>query len=205
MRATPAALAAALLVAACAGGSKQAVRYYVLDAPAVSQPAVPATASPTAPRDATLLVAPTSAAPFYDTREIVFSRAAGTRGIYQYSRWTEPPGRGIAAMLVSRIEQTGAFRTTILATSGVKGSLLLRTHLVEMYHDASTSPGMARVTLMAELSDPGAGLLLSRRAFTAQAPAADYDADGAVQGLREALGTLVEEVATWASAVALPQ
>jgi hypothetical protein len=60
-------------------------------------------------------------------------------------------------MFVSRLEQSGAFRTTVLATSGVTGSLLLRTHLVEIYHDASTSPGVARVTVTAELSDTARG------------------------------------------------
>jgi ABC-type uncharacterized transport system auxiliary subunit len=193
------ALAAVLLVVACASaGSKQGVRYFVFEAPGT--PPVPATAKV----DATLLVVPTTAAPFYDTREIVFSRAAGTRGIYQFSRWTEPPGSGLAAMLVARLEQTGAFRTAILATGGVKGSLVLRTHLVEIYHDATTSPGVARVTLTAELSDPARGLLLGRRAFAAAAAATAYDADGAVQGAREAVGTLLDDVATWVTGVAAP-
>jgi cholesterol transport system auxiliary component len=187
-----------LFLAACAGASKQGVRYYVLDAPAAPPPAAAAAAK----HDALLLIAPTTAVPFYDTRDIVFSREAGTRGIYQFSRWTEPPARAFAQMLVVRLEQTGAFRGAFLATSGVAGSLLLRTHLVEIYHDAATPPGVARATLVAELSDPAKGVLLARRSFTAAAPAGAYDAAGAVQGLREAVATLVDEVATWAGGAA---
>lgn len=194
------AFAAVLLVAACAGaGSKQGIRYFVLEA----RGAPPAHA--TAAIATTLRVVPTTAAPFYDTGDIVFSRAAGTRGIYQFSRWTEPPGRGLAAMLVARLEQAGAFRATMLATTGGdNGSLVLRTHLVEIYHDATTSPGMARITLTAELADPARGLLLGRRTFTAAAAATAFDADGAVQGLREAVGTLLDQVATWATGMAAP-
>ncbi len=186
------ALAWLLLLYACAGpGSSQGHRYFVLD--------VPNTAAATSATkiDTTLLVAPMTAVDFYDTQQIVFSRSAGTRAYYQLSSWTEPPSRRLATLLVSRFERAGSFRTAALATSGVGGSLLLRTHLDEIYHDATMSPGLARVTLSAELSDPAKGLLLGRRSFSVATPVASYDADGAVQGLRQAVATVLDEVSVW--------
>ena len=192
-------LASVLVLAACAGpGSKQAHRYFVLEVPG-STAATAATKS-----DTTLLVAPTTAAAFYDTQDIVFSRSAGTRAYYQFSSWTEPPSRRLDALLAARLERAGAFRTAGLATSGIKGSLLLRTRLDELYHDAATPPGVARITLTAELIDPEKGLLLGRRTFTAEAPVASYDADGAVQGLRQALATLLDDVSAWVIGVTAP-
>ena len=46
-----------------------------------------------------LLVLDTTASGFYDSDQLVFSRAAGTRGQYQFARWTERPGKRFADLL----------------------------------------------------------------------------------------------------------
>ena len=84
----------------------------------------------------------------------------------------------------------------------MRGGLLLRTHLVELYHDAVAPPGTARATLSAELSDPAGRSLLAQRSFSASVPVATYDAAGAVQGFGQALGQLLDEVAAWAAQAA---
>jgi ABC-type uncharacterized transport system auxiliary subunit len=86
--------------------------------------------------------------------------------------------------------------------SSVRGGLLLRTHLVELYHDAVSSPGTARATLNAELSDPAGRNLIGQRSFSVSVPVASYDAAGAVQGFGQALGQLLDEVAAWAAQAA---
>jgi len=196
MRSFASCLAAALLLAACSSAPQQTHRYFVL-APEGAPPA-----SAAAPLEATLLVAPTTAAPFYDTQEMAFSRASGTRAYYQYSSWTEPPARSLSAMLVARNDSAHLFRTAMLATRGARGgaSLLLRMHLDEIYHDAASPPGQARLSLTAELSDPSPqGGLIARRTFEASAPAASYDADGAAQAARRALAALLDDVSAWAA------
>src|SRR5439155_23165149 len=122
---------------------------------------------------------------------------AGRRSYYQFSSWPEPPRRRLATLLVSRLESAGGFRAVGLATSGVNGSLLLRTYLEEIYHDAATPPGVARVSLTAELSEPAKGLLLGRHTFSAAAPVAAYDADGAVQRFRQVVPPILDEVSAW--------
>ena len=54
--------------------------------------------------------------------------------------------------------------------------------------------------LTAQLSDPASRAVLARRTFTRSAPAASYDAQGAVQGFRQALGALLDDVAAWVEA-----
>lgn len=182
------------LLGGCGGlGSPPAHRYFVPETAPSRLAAGPLQ------RDAVLLVAPTTAASFYDTQEIVYSRRAGERAHYQLSSWTEPPNRGLAAQLVARIHLGGGFRGAVETGSGVRGNLLLRTHLVELYHDAVAAPGTARVALSAELSDPAGRSLLAQRTFSAAAPAATYDAPGAVQASGQALGQLLDEVAAWAA------
>jgi len=190
-------LALAALLAGCGGlGSAPAQRYFVLET-------APSRLAPGAlQRDAMLLVAPTTASSFYDTQEIIYSRRSGERAYYQLSGWTEPPNRALATPLAARLSAGGAFRGASANMSSVRGGLLLRTHLVELYHDAVSSPGTARATLNAELSDPAGRNLIGQRSFSVSVPVASYDAAGAVQGFGQALGQLLDEVAAWAAQAA---
>ncbi len=173
------ALFAAALVAGCiSSGPREAERYFNLDA------------APGAPAKSPAVVAPTSAASFYDTQDMVYSRAPGTRAYYQFNRWTERPQRAIHAQLVSRLQPQGK-------ASG----LVLSTHLDEIYHDASAPPGMARIALTAQLVDSASREVLARRTFSRSAPAESYDAPGAVQGFRQALGALLDDVVAWVDTV----
>ena len=182
-----------LMLAGCfsPGGTREAQRYFVLE------PAAAAAVRAGSGRDATLLVGMTSAAGFYDTQGIVFSRAPGTRGYYQLSSWTERPSRRIHELLTARLQQSGLFRTVAAEGSGLRGELVLSTHLEELYHDAAQPPGQVRIVLRAELTDPAQRRLLARRTFTGSAPAPSYDAPGAVQAFNEALGAMLDEVVAW--------
>ena len=182
----------ALLLAACfSTGTREPQRYYVLE------PAAGRTTPERVARPARLIVAPTDSASFYNTQDIVYSRSPGTRAYYQFNSWTEPPGRSIHALLVFRLQRSGAFRDVAASGSGVGGGLVLTTYVEEMYHDAAAAPGSARITLRAELANPGQDGLIGQRSFSRSAQAASYDAQGAVKGFAEALGALLEEVVAW--------
>lgn len=176
-------LAMLCAVAGCfTPGTREPERFFILEAPA-------AAARPQAARESTLRVAPTTASSFYETQDMVYSRARGTRAYYQYNRWTEAPSRQIHAALVAR-----------LAASGAKSGLVLRTHLEEIYHDAAESPGSARIVLTAELIDPAQRTPVAKRTFSQSAPAASYDAPGAVKAFSQALGALLADVEAWVEA-----
>ncbi len=195
------ALVVATLLGGCAGsGPHEPFRYFVLVAPATSASA-PVASAP-APIDATLLVVPTVAASFYATQEIAYSKAEGVRAYYQYSSWTEPPDVAVTRALVARIDASHVFRTIALAGSGVRGTLVLSTQLLEIYHDASSSPGTAKIVIAAELRDTAKRTVIARRTFSAAVPAASFDAGGAVQGFRAGLGQLGDEMTAWLASVA---
>jgi len=189
---------AGALVAALAGcfslGSQEPQRYYVLDAPAAKA------APDRAARAATLLVTPTTASTFYDVQDIAYSRAPGARAYYQYHSWMERPGRRVTELLVTRLERDGSFKAVAALIAGVHANYVLNTHLTEFYHDAAAAPGSARVALTAELVDPVRRVLLARRTFERSAPAATYDAPGAVLAFNQAVTALLEDVSAWVDA-----
>lgn len=172
-------------------------RYYVLEPGYETNPKRSAN-----PRSATLLVAPTSASPFYETPQMVYSRAAGERAYYQLSSWTERPAQRIAFLLVSRLEHAHLFKTVAYAASGVQGNLLLNTHLAAFYHDAAMPPGRAVVSIIAELIDTAQFNVIARQAFERFEPAPTYDAAGAVAAFNRATGAILDAVTAWAEASA---
>jgi cholesterol transport system auxiliary component len=194
------ACALAAVATGCGTGVGAPQHYYVLD-PVPASSAAPGLVA-TAAQAPTLLVTPTTAAGFYDAQAIVYSQAIGTRAYYQLNSWTEPPGRRLVALLTERLRRSGAFGTVTTATGGARGTLVLDTQLDEIYHDAATSPGSAKISLTATLSDPARRFVAGQRRFTASAPAPTPDAAGAVQAFDVALGPLLDEVVAWAGQTA---
>jgi cholesterol transport system auxiliary component len=167
-------------LAGCAGISERLPnRYYLLE----PRPAV------TSPRSAAVTPAPTTAASFYDTQDIVFSRSPGTRGYYQFSHWTERPQRVLQDQLAARY-------------APARDGYILATHLVEIYHDAATVPGASRITVTAELVERAHRTPVARRTFTREAPAASHDAAGAVAGFNAAAGLVLDDIVEWADLAA---
>lgn len=192
--------ALAWLAAGCVNiGEKRdvpAVVYYVLDdaAPDAKAPA----AGPAVQQDRvpTLLVLDTATSGFYDTDQLIFSRSPGTRGQYQFARWTARPGKRLAELMRARLERQGAWR---VAASGayVRADFLLDTTLVEFYHDAAGNPGHIRLVLRAELVDLKQRTLLGRRVFEHEVPLETYDAAGAAAASNRAVGRALDDLGVW--------
>lgn len=172
-------------------GPQEAQRHYVLEVPSARDKAT------ATPRPTTLLIAPVTVSGFYDTQDMVYSSAPGMRAYYQLHAWTERPGRRLSELLAARLERAGSFSTVSTVVGGVKGQVVLGTHLAEFYHDAATAPGSVRVTLTAELTDPVRRVSLARRTFERSAPAPSYDAPGAVQAFNVAVTLLLDDIAAW--------
>jgi cholesterol transport system auxiliary component len=173
--------AVAAWLAGCAAiGERQPHRYFLLEPrPAATQP-----------RAVAIAPAPTTAASFYDTQDIVFSRSPGTRGYYQYSHWTERPQHVLHGALAARL-------------APARGGYLLETHLVEMVHDAATAPGTARVTVTAELVERAGRDPVARHTFTRESPAASHDAAGAVAAFNTTAGLVLDDIVAWAEGEAV--
>jgi cholesterol transport system auxiliary component len=195
---TAAALVAAAAVGGCSslfGGDVPPPTYFVWRDAGQSAPAGQASAR-------TLLVVPTTTATFYDSQRIAFSRAAGTRGQYEFAAWTERPGKRFDVLLVERLDQRGAFRRVAATTSGASGDLLLAASILDLYHDASAPRGAARLRVSVELTDRGARALLARRTFDQEAPVEPANAAAAVAGLNAAVARLLDDLVPWVEGVA---
>jgi len=188
--------ALALALTGCVNFGEQpnapAMVYYVLD-DAVPAPAAASVRSAAAPA---LLVLDTTTGSFYDTDQLVFSRSAGTRGQYQYARWTERPGKRFADLMRARLDRQGDWQVSA-AGGYVRGDVLLDTVLMEFYHDAASAPGRVRLALRAELVDLKQRKLLGRRVFEQRVPVSTYDAAGAAAASSLAVSRALDDLSAW--------
>lgn len=149
------------------------------------------------PNPRTLLVLDTATNAFYNTDNIAFSRAPGTRGLYQYARWSDRPGKRFGDLLQARLEADRIFATVATTGSGVKGDWVLDTRLLALYHQASVAPGSVHVELRAEIVDLRSRTLVARKLFTQDVPAPAYNAAGAVAAFNIATGKLLDDIQAW--------
>lgn len=171
------------------------------------RPAATPPATPAAPRvDRTLLLTTGPTQALFDSDRIVFTRDGVGRAYYQYSNWSERPARRIVALAEARLAQGGGFRAVAQTLAGVRGEQVLSLRLEELVHDDSASPGVLRLTVIAELLDWRTRTMIARRTFTRIETVGTRDAKGAARAANVAVTGLLDEVVIWteASAAALP-
>lgn len=213
-------LGAVLLAAGCVsigGGDTPARTWYRLedlggDAAAASDgsAAAPGASAAQQPGDRSrgqaieqvLLIAPVLASSFDESSMLAYSRAPGTRAHYQFAGWTEPAANRIGVLVERRFAARGRFAAVARSTAGVRGDLLLNLTLEDLYHDVSSSPGSARLGMVAELVHWRGRKLLARRAFEQTAPVSSESAGAAVDGFNSALAALLDQMTAWVESVA---
>jgi ABC-type uncharacterized transport system auxiliary subunit len=198
-------------LAGCGALTSTAPRFdfYVIEDLRPAPPAVASTPTPTSvpPRvDRTLLLTNGPAQALFDSDRIVFTRDGAGRAYYQYSNWSERPGRRIVSLAEARLAQEGGFRAVAQTLAGVRGDHVLSLRLDELTHDDSVSPGVLRLTLTAELLDWRTRTIAARRTFSRTANVGSRDAKGAARAASVAVTELLDELATWTetSVAAIP-
>ncbi len=159
-------------------------------------------APPAAPSARTLLLADTTAGAFYDTDGMAFSGTPGTRGYYQYARWSERAGKRFGDLLLTRLEREKIFATVAQTGGNVRGNWLLTTDILDLHHDAAERPGVVRMELRAEVVDLGSRALLARKTFVQSVAVPSYDAAGAHQAFDRAATLTLDAIADWLKALA---
>lgn len=170
--------------------SNTPVVYYVLEDAGRTAPT--ATPSPK-----TLVLVDTLTGTFYDNDGMAFSKESGTRGNYQFARWTERPGKRFSDLLINRLDQEKLFAAVAQTGTNVHGDWLLTTEIIEIYHDAAKQPGTVRLVLRAAVTDLQTHTLVSRKLFTQNVAAFSYEAAGAHQAFNQAVTLMLNDMADW--------
>jgi cholesterol transport system auxiliary component len=193
-------LSALLGLSACSlpGARSQPIQYFVLEAPAPVMPAAVVKAERTLP---VLLLRDAEASVFTQNPRLIYSRSPGTRAYYQYALWTESPPKRLHTLLRQRLQASGLYAGVVPLGAGVQGDYQLNFRLLEFFHDAAPTPGLARVRLDAELVERGSARLIAQQDFAADVPLASQDAAAAAVGLGLASSQTLDAMLAWLARV----
>ncbi|MEZ5596133.1 MAG: ABC-type transport auxiliary lipoprotein family protein [Pseudomonadales bacterium] len=198
--ALPIVLLAAALLAGCVsvdvgGGSTRQVRFVLEDArPDMTRRDTPAAQS--------LVLQGFPGNPLASSLSMAYATAPGQREVYQLSTWVQRPTQALLGLLRQRLERRGALATVSILGEGVGGDLLLGIAVEDIYHDAAEKPGVARLTVRADLINRQSRTLLARRTFAATARLAAANPAAFTRAMGEATATLFDELVPWLEASA---
>lgn len=144
-----------------------------------------------------LLVEPVASAAFHDSTALPYGRAPGARAHYQFANWTERPSRRIGQLLERRLLERGRFDAVAQSTAGVRGDLLLRVTLDDLWHDVTAAPGTAVLAMGLELIDWTRHRQIARQVLEVRVPVDRDDAAAAAAGFSLALTTALGQACDW--------
>ena len=145
----------------------------------------------------TLVVNEPRAASGYNTREIVYVRAANQLEAFAFNQWVEPPAVMLGPLLVHAIERTGAFRAVVRAPTSVAGDVRLDTELIRLQQEFTVVPSRVRLTLRAVLIDTATRRVIASREFDAEVASPSDDPAGGVATANQVAHRVLAEVAAF--------
>lgn len=169
-----------LLMTGCAGGlsgllPKAAAQPTLLTLDTLPAARPPATATRSS---ATLVVEIPRAAPGYDTRDFAYRRRANEIDYYALHQWQDTPARLLQPLMTQALQDSGAFRAVVPASSNAAGDWRLESELLRLQQDHTQSPSVMRMALRARLIDNATRRVLGTRDFDYSEPAASADPQG---------------------------
>ncbi len=193
-------LSALLGLSACSlpGARTQAIQYFVLEAQTPVSPVAAAKAESPRP---VLLLRDAEASVFTQNPRLIFSRTPATRAYYQYALWTESPPKRLHTLLRQRLLASGLYGGVVPLGAGVQGDYQLNFRVLEFFHNAAQTPGLAQVRLDAELVERGSARLVAQQSFAADVPLASQDAAAAAAGLGQASSQILDAMLVWLARV----
>ena len=194
--------AGGLLMAGCSGilpkPPPQAQRY-TLDDGAGLQVAPPGAAG-----RPVLLVALPSAAPGYESQDMVYRRGAGPLQAYAQHGWVDAPARMLAPLWVRALQASGSYRAVLMAPSAAAAGLRLETELLRLSQDYGPGASQLRLSVRAVLVDTATRGVVGSLDFDEREPCAAEDAAaGAAAAQRVAwrvAGLLAAACTRWTAA-----
>lgn len=169
--------------------------FYALDRGTPTTPvASPAPPSPHADTGLTLILSPPRAAAGFDSPRIIYVRQAHKLEYFSQSEWVDPPARMLGPLMVSALEQSGAFRAVVVTPASASGDLRLDTEITRLQQDFSTHPSRVHFVLRAYLVDDKTREVVGWREFDASLEAPSEDAQGGVEAANRVVQKVLKEL-----------
>lgn len=160
-------------------GSSRPMRYYTLEAPAMSMHAEEG-AYPVS-----LLVGRLGAPHVLRDDRIAYGMTDVEMGLYYEHRWAEPPPEMLETMLVQKLRASGKYKTVQKITSSSRGDYILRGHLSSLNEVDLPSGIVGRFAMQLELFQPKTGTVVWTQAYNHDEPVSGKKVNNVVEALKK--------------------
>ncbi len=120
---------------------------------------------------------------------------------YAFNQWADTPARMFAVLLTQTMERTGLWHAVVQAPSAVKADYRLDCDNLVLEQQFFSRPSRLRVAMRALLIDHKRQNVLGTRNFEIFEAAPSEDAYGGVLATNRAAARLLDQLATWVSAL----
>lgn len=190
-------LAATLCACALGPAEQNTARTYLLNA---DIPVRKFSANSNRPDAVILLVNQPKAQVGFETARMAYRLRPYEVSYYAYNQWADTPARMFALLLTQTMEQSGLWDAVVQAPSRVKADYHLDCDGL-VVEQQFFSPSRVRVALRAQLIDHKRQSVIGTGNFEVLEAAPSEDAYGGVLAANRAAGKLLDELATWVSAL----
>jgi len=190
-----------MLVGGCGSlgpaAAPQSPAFYALDNARRAAPAADVVGRTLPTGAPTLVVSAPRAAAGFDSQHIIYVRQAHQLEYFARSEWVDTPARMLSPLIVTAIEESGAFGAVVLASGSASGDLRLDTEVLQLQHEFGLRPSRVRFVLRASLVEGTSRRVIASRDFSAVVTAPSDDPYGGVVAANQAVRTVLEELAAY--------
>jgi len=176
----------ALALSACTSGSPPRDNYYHLSELSVS------TLSADGPIEGVIDVPPFRAAGIVNERAILFRSGANQLSQYSYHHWFESPGALLQRSIIDALRRAKTFEMVTSPEMRLDRDYELLGQLLRFEHVPATSSVVVELEISVRSVRGNDALIL--KTYSAEVPAPGRGVDAAVEGLSEALSSIVAEL-----------
>lgn len=145
----------------------------------------------------TLLVNPTRAAPGFDSRHVVYTRAAHKLEYYAYSEWVDTPARMLSPLIVNSLAQSDGFSAVVPIAVMAAGDLRLDTEVIRLLQQFEGDQSRVRFTLQVTLVDVSSRRVVASRKFDEVVESMGGNAQGGVVAANQAVQNVLQQVVSF--------
>jgi len=157
--------------------------------------------NPQRPDPLILLISQPTAQAGFETPRMAYLLRPHEVSYYAFNQWADTPARMFEVLLTQTMERTGLWHAVVQAPSAVKADYRFDCDNLVLEQQFFSRPSRLRVAMRALLIDNKRQNVISTRNFEIFEEALSEDAYGGVLAANRAAARLLDQLATWVSAL----
>ena len=151
----------------------------------------------------TLIITMPKAAPGFDTRRMMYTRAPHQLEYFARNEWIDTPAQMLRPLMISAIEKNGAFNAVLAKQSVVASDLRLESEVIKLVQDFSTKPSQVQFTLRASFIDSATQQVIATQEFNERVNANSDNPIGGVLAANVAINLALDKLSTFSQQTAM--